>query len=81
MELKAGQIQAGDHIKHGPSGENWFILGVWTPNGRVCVAGWPATMAQLSDCTLVKKGKGINLKERAYRNQTFGSAWDDERAK
>lgn len=84
MELKPDTIQAGDGVHHGPSNEDWYILGVDTRyrdrdnGGCVCVAGWPATTARLSDCKLIRKGKGINQAEARYRNKTFGSGWDDE---
>lgn len=79
IELDPAKIQAGDSIQHKPSGENWFLLGVDSVGNHVCAAGWPPSMAKLSDCTLVEKGKGITLYERNYRNSTFGGSWDDER--
>ena len=71
-------IEAGDSVKHGPTGETWLLLGVDTKRGKVCVAGWPPTMAVLSDCTLTKKGIGISDHERAHRCKEFGCGWDDE---
>ena len=46
-------FQAGDHVKHASSGEEW-ILAVDEENGRVQPCGWPNTMAQASDCTLIQ---------------------------
>lgn len=71
-------IEAGDTVKHGPSGETWFLLGVNSKRGKVCVAGWPATVAELSDCTLALKGSGIDNDEKLYRHKEFGGGWDDE---
>jgi hypothetical protein len=79
MEIVPGKIQPGDSVKHGPTGESWFVLGVREQKNDLCMSGWPPAIARLSDCTLVEKGKGINLKEREYRNNEFGGNWDDER--
>lgn len=73
-----GKIQAGDTVRHLPSGEKLFVLGVESQRERVAFAGWPAGTAAISDCELLFKGSGINLKEREYRNMTFGPVWDDE---
>jgi hypothetical protein len=78
MTLDPTRLQAGDAARHGPSGETWYILGVDSLRGKVCVAGWPATMAELADCTLIEKGKGITLYEHRYRRTTFGGGWDGE---
>ncbi len=78
IQLDPARIQEGDHVRHGPTGEDWGLLGVNEKIGNVCVGGWPATVAKLSDCTLVKKGSGITVFERNYRNRTFGSGWDGE---
>lgn len=74
-----GRIQAGDIVRHRPSGEELFVLGVYTPLDNVVFAGRPASIADMSDCDLLRKGIGINLKEREYRNRMFGACWDDER--
>lgn len=71
------KIEAGDTIHHGPTGEDWLLLGVNEKRDEVCAAGWPATVAKLSDCTLKAKGKGISEEELAHRNRAFGSCWDD----
>ena len=71
--LTETRIQAGDAVLHAPTGEEWFILGV--RGDRVCVAGWPATIATLADCTLVKKGDGLTDDQRSYRTQRFGDGW------
>jgi len=70
-------IKASDIILHKPTGETWYLLGVNTEKNRVCVAGWPPTMAELSDCELVRSGNGITNDERTYRNEKFGAGWDD----
>lgn len=75
------RIQAGDSVKHGPTGETWFVLGVDGRGGKVCVAGWPPTIAELADCTLVEAGNGITDREREYRDAHFGRGWDDEVAR
>jgi hypothetical protein len=69
-------IEAGDTVLHKPTGETRFLLGVNKAKNRVCVAGWPPKMAELSDCELRRKGKGITEEEREYRDGKFGTDWD-----
>jgi len=76
--VKKSEIQAGDTVRHGPTGEEWFLLGVNKEKNRVCVAGWPPTMADLSDCTLTEKGNGITEEEKQYRSNKFGPNWDGD---
>lgn len=73
------KIESGDTVKHFPSGEDWFLLGVDTTRNLVCAAGWPPSMGYVSDCTLVEKGSGISEQERKYRDTRFCGYWDDER--
>lgn len=70
-------IKAGSTVKHLPSGEEWYVLGVNTLTGKLCIAGWPPTIALLSDCVLIEEGKGIQEDEREYRERQFGSGWLD----
>lgn len=70
-------IEAGDTVKHVPSGEQWFVLGVHKWWKELCVAGYPPTVAKVSDCVLVKKGNGITEKERKYREEAFGPNYVD----
>jgi len=72
----ANMIEAGDSVLHRPTGETWHLLGVNKTKNKVCTAGWPPSIALLSDCELVEKGNGITEKERAYRNKNFGADWD-----
>ena len=69
-------IEAGDGVKHFPTGESWFILGVNQKRDQVCAAGWPPSIGKLSECVLEEKGTGITGKEREYRDERFGSGWD-----
>lgn len=69
-------IQAGDTVYYKPSKEMWYLLGVNVDKNRVCVAGYPPTMAELSDCELDEKGNGITEEERMYRDKEFGMDWD-----
>lgn len=63
------------HAYHVPSGESWVILGVSPKNNRVCAAGWPPTMAKLSDCKDFEEQGDLTLEERIYREDKFGSDW------
>lgn len=42
--------RCGDHVHHLPTGEEWFVA--WAEDGEVAPAGWPASIARLSDCTV-----------------------------
>jgi hypothetical protein len=74
-EAKA-PISAGDHVRHEPTGETWYALGVSQARNELCAAGWPATTGKLTDCTLVKAGNGITPAEREHRERAFGSGWE-----
>jgi hypothetical protein len=70
------EIQAGATVKHNPTGEEWFVIGVNKAQNKICVAGWPSTIADLSNCTLIKAGGELTDKELNYRNKEFGYGWD-----
>lgn len=70
------KIEAGDSIKHIPSGEIWYVLGTNYKINRVCAAGYPSTIANLSDCKLISKGVGLTTDELNYRNKEFRTDWD-----
>lgn len=71
------EIKAGSSVLHKPSGETWFVLGVNKQKNQACIAGWPPTIANLSDCELVNAGNGITQHEREYRHKEFGSNWEE----
>ena len=64
------------YCDHKPTGENWFVLGVNRKRGELCVAGWPATMAQIEDCENWEIAGEITDKELEYRNRRFGTNWE-----
>lgn len=68
-------IQAGDVVFHRPSGEEWFVLGTRKYSDQLCVAGWPHTIANISDCDFVER-REITPAEIKSRNSMFGSNWD-----
>lgn len=71
------KIQAGDTVKHKPSGETWGVLGVNHDSDRLCVGGWPPTIAKISDCELIEKGDGkITDEELKHRTKEFGHSWE-----
>jgi hypothetical protein len=57
---------------HIPSGENWLILGIDYGRGRVCAAGWPATIANLSDIQNMEVSRPRTEKETEYVIKMFG---------
>lgn len=69
-------IQAGDTVYNNPSKETWYVLGVNYNIGVLCVAGYPPTITDISDCVLVSKGMGITDEELKYRNGRFGCGWE-----
>ena len=71
------EIQAGDTVRNKRNGEIWFVLGVNRDTKKVCVAGYPPTIASLLECEMYKPGNGIDASERKYRDKTFGPLWDD----
>lgn len=48
-------IDTGDSVKHGPTGETWTVA--YVQGDRLAWCGWPPGEAHLSDCTLVEKAK------------------------
>lgn len=48
-------LRAGDVVRHVPSGEEWLILAVSADGTKVHPAGWPATIANASDCVFVER--------------------------
>lgn len=71
------RIEAGDSVKHIPTGETWYVLGVSHKKNQLCVAGWPPSIAQIDDCVLESKGNGITEEELQARNKIFGINWDE----
>jgi hypothetical protein len=45
-------FRCGDHVHHGPTGENWVVA--YVDGEYLAWCGWPAGEAKLADCTLVK---------------------------
>lgn len=46
--FKTGHTLTCHHI---PTGENWLILAVHRESGKCFAAGYPPTVAKISDCT------------------------------
>lgn len=63
------------HAEHIPTGETWLILGIDIDNDRVCAAGYPPTIAKLSDCRNVTAIEKLTEDELRYRKRKFGSNW------
>ncbi len=60
---------------HKPSGEDWYILGIDVKGDRVCTAGYPPTIAKLSDCEDVEKNEPLTAEELKYRKSKYGENW------
>ena len=72
MSFEPGFIYTCLHV---PTNEEWYVLGVDPKGDRLCVAGYPATIAKILDCTNFEKLKEISEDELSYRNKSFGSNW------
>ena len=75
--LAAGLFQSGKvyYCQHIPSREPWVILGISKNKKRVCVAGWPPTMANAEDCDNWEVVRDITDEEIEYRTMKFGGGW------
>jgi hypothetical protein len=71
-EFKPGYSYAAHHI---PSNENWYILGIDIKGNRVCAAGWPPSIGNLSDCVDFEELKPLIPEEISYRTKEFGTNW------
>ena len=49
------RFRCGDVVHHGPSGEDWVVAYADYESGKLAWAGWPEGVAEISDCTLVRK--------------------------
>lgn len=70
--FKSGKIYYCQHI---PSREPWVILGISNSKKRVCVAGYPPTIANAEDCDNWEVARDITDKELQYRTNQFGGGW------
>ncbi|NEV80099.1 hypothetical protein DYI24_23980 [Rhodopseudomonas sp. BR0C11] len=46
-------MRAGDHVLHGPTGEEWVVA--YVDGDRLAWCGWPEGEAMVSDCEMIKK--------------------------
>jgi hypothetical protein len=70
------KMQAGSGVLHKPTQEEWFVLGVNYETGKLCVGGWPPTIANIDDCELLNEpSRELREDEIKYRNKTFGVGW------
>ena len=60
---------------HKHTGERWYLLGVDIYFGNVCAAGWPASMAKISDFTDVSFHAELTQEEFEHRKNKFGRGW------
>lgn len=62
---------------HKPSGESWVILGICASRDSACAAGYPPTMAKLSDITELECAGDLTPEMLNYREKQFGTNWDN----
>lgn len=47
------KIRCGDTVLHKPSGETWVVA--YAEDGRLSPSGWPACLAEIEDCEVVRR--------------------------
>lgn len=70
------KIKAGDGVLHKPSGEQWYVLGVNYSEDRLCIAGYPPSLAKISDCEYIESFGEITKEELEHRSKQFGDNWE-----
>lgn len=71
-------FRAADIVHHTPSGEDW-VLAVDEENGRVQPCGWPETMADAKDCTLITLATDEHRIEMLKEWAKAGKGYEHER--
>lgn len=79
----ATDIDTGDIVHHGPTGEDWVVARV--QGDQLAWCGWPQGWADLKDCTLVKKATPEEridlLKQIANSRGHYCAEWAADRLK
>jgi len=57
--------------------EDNYVLGLKRERNQLCVLGYPALVARISDCTLKLRGFGITAEQREIRDNVYGEDWDN----
>lgn len=66
-------IDTADHVYHEPTGETWVVA--FVRGDRLAWCGWPEGLADLSDCTLVKKAAD-DERNKLLREMADGTVTD-----
>lgn len=69
-------FKAGDTVKHAPTGETWLLIRD-EQHGKVFPGGWPATMANASDCTLVSPIEDAPDRLRSVFDDAAFERWEN----
>lgn len=69
-------FRAGDHVRHVPSREDWILA--YADGDYVSPCGWPETLAQATDCVLVRPAS--DQQHREMLEEWAGKSNDDRRA-
>ena len=76
------EIDTGDSVRHGPTGETWLVAHV--DGDRLYWCGWPPGCAHVDDCTLVQKAapgeKEKLIQQLADMRPDNRSGWDPRQA-
>lgn len=70
-------IDTGDHVHHAPTGEAWIVACV--RGDKLSWCGWPEGMADLSDCSLIRKA--TEEERLSLLHELAASSQNDHRAR
>jgi hypothetical protein len=73
--------RCGDHVHHRPSAENWVVAYADPERDEIAWAGWPAGMAKLADCDVIKRCSDEEHAEavRSWADASGPSCWRRDR--
>lgn len=74
MKLKF-ESNTAYYCKHRPTGEEWLVIGVSTDGKKVCAAGYPPSIADVSDCEAFTPVGPLTKDQLDHRLCHFGKAW------
>ena len=72
-DLKLNHVH---YMKHKPSGEEWYIVGIRIDEKEVCAAGWPPSIAKMEDMEVIQLNvQPLTDNAMKHRKKQFGTNW------
>jgi hypothetical protein len=71
-------IRAGDHVAHAPTGETWVVAAMSPDGTELVCAGWPESIAPLSDCTLSRPcpdHQHVEMVQNCLKLGSYRASW------